>query len=465
MPLSSALTRFREIPNLDRSKAPVLFDDLGARVFTNESIYPAHISTSETAYRLLGLFRLWNAIEYYSPYKDIMDYDWNEMLIEYIPKMIERTDRESYYLTLFAMSAKVNDGHVYFDNETPVLNARFGGDYNSSVIIGSGGEQIALPVVFERAEGQIVVRKIIGNRFLQPGDVVLSIGGVGISEIIEERKQFIAVPNDEKLKRVLPYLPLYKSSAPEVTVLRNGEEFTGTVRAIRWNSASFEDPYYESIKKSHELLENNIGLINPLLFSYDQVSAVMEEFSGTSGLIIDLRQYPTSPAMLLMPEYLLNEIEPYALWSIPFIPVLGLFLDASIAYADPGLRISDDEYAALGLEPSESAEPYFYDRQVAILMNQKSQSYGETMIMCLRTGPNVTVIGSNSIGANGNVAYLPLPCGATMTFSSVGTYTPDGGQTQRIGLIPDIYVERTIDGIRDGRDELMEAAIEFLLGA
>ena len=30
-------------------------------------------------------------------------------------------------------------------------------------------------------------------------------------------------------------------------------------------------------------------------------------------------------------------------------------------------------------------------------------------------------------------------------------------------LIPDIYVERTIEGIRDQRDELMEAAIAFIL--
>ena len=36
-------------------------------------------------------------------------------------------------------------------------------------------------------------------------------------------------------------------------------------------------------------------------------------------------------------------------------------------------------------------------------------------------------------------------------------------QTQRVGLTPDIYVEPTIQGIREGRDELIEKAVEVIL--
>jgi hypothetical protein len=34
---------------------------------------------------------------------------------------------------------------------------------------------------------------------------------------------------------------------------------------------------------------------------------------------------------------------------------------------------------------------------------------------------------------------------------------------QQIGLSPDVYVEPTIAGIREGRDELMEAAVQYIL--
>lgn len=82
--------------------------------------------------------------------------------------------------------------------------------------------------------------------------------------------------------------------------------------------------------------------------------------------------------------------------------------------------------------------------------------------MSLRTGENVTVLGSNSVGADGNVTYLPLLNGKNLTFTSLGVYTPEMGQTQRIGLSPDIEVYPTIQGIKEERDELMEAAIEYL---
>lgn len=47
-------------------------------------------------------------------------------------------------------------------------------------------------------------------------------------------------------------------------------------------------------------------------------------------------------------------------------------------------------------------------------------------------------------------------------YTAQGIYTPDGGQTQRIGVSPDIEVKKTIEGIKEGRDEVKEAAVEYL---
>jgi hypothetical protein len=38
----------------------------------------------------------------------------------------------------------------------------------------------------------------------------------------------------------------------------------------------------------------------------------------------------------------------------------------------------------------------------------------------------------------------------------------DGRQLQRIGLIPDVPVVPTLAGIRSGRDEVLERAIQYL---
>jgi C-terminal processing protease CtpA/Prc len=82
--------------------------------------------------------------------------------------------------------------------------------------------------------------------------------------------------------------------------------------------------------------------------------------------------------------------------------------------------------------------------------------------MALRTTPGAVVVGSTTAGADGNVSAFFLPGGITSMFSGIGVYYPDGKPTQRIGIVPDVEVKPTIKGIKEGRDELMEKAIEII---
>lgn len=47
--------------------------------------------------------------------------------------------------------------------------------------------------------------------------------------------------------------------------------------------------------------------------------------------------------------------------------------------------------------------------------------------------------------------------------SGIGVYYPDGSPTQKVGIVPDIEVKPTVQGIREGRDELMEKAVSLIL--
>jgi C-terminal processing protease CtpA/Prc len=46
--------------------------------------------------------------------------------------------------------------------------------------------------------------------------------------------------------------------------------------------------------------------------------------------------------------------------------------------------------------------------------------------------------------------------------SGIGIYYPDGKETQRIGIVPDIELKPTIKGIKEGRDEVLEKALEII---
>ena len=55
--------------------------NVGNPVFSEEAPYANHASP-DAGYRLLALFRFWNIIEYWFPYRDVMEEDWDAVLSE-----------------------------------------------------------------------------------------------------------------------------------------------------------------------------------------------------------------------------------------------------------------------------------------------------------------------------------------------------------------------------------------------
>ena len=82
--------------------------------------------------------------------------------------------------------------------------------------------------------------------------------------------------------------------------------------------------------------------------------------------------------------------------------------------------------------------------------------------MAYSTHPNAQVIGSTTAAADGNVSPFFLPGGIRTMFSGIGIYYPNGDDTQRVGVKLDVDVSPTIDGIKAGKDEVLEKAIALI---
>ena len=83
-------------------------------------------------------------------------------------------------------------------------------------------------------------------------------------------------------------------------------------------------------------------------------------------------------------------------------------------------------------------------------------------IPSLQSHANTTVIGTNTAGANGNVIYIPLSGHLRASFSSVGVAYPNGEMLRKQGIKLDHIVKPTLEGIKQGKDELLEYAMSFL---
>jgi hypothetical protein len=102
-----------------------------------------------------------------------------------------------------------------------------------------------------------------------------------------------------------------------------------------------------------------------------------------------------------------------------------------------------------------------FNGHVFLLVNEQTQSAAEFQAMAIQTGEKVITIGSQTSGADGNVSRLEILDGLRTAFSGIGIFYPDGTETQRKGIKIDIEVKPTISGIREGRDEVLEKAIEL----
>jgi hypothetical protein len=203
---------------------------------------------------------------------------------------------------------------------------------------------------------------------------------------------------------------------------------------------------YENYSKKDtcfKLITPEIAYIYPGTITNKYLPQIMSEVKKARGLIIDLRCYPSEFIVFSLGEYLMPE-------STSFVKFSGTGLDT------PGLFTYTE-----ALKVGKNNKEYFKGK-VVILVNEISQSQAEYTTMALRTAPDATVIGSTTAGADGNVSQFYLPGGISTMISGIGVYYPNGKETQRIGIVPDIEVKPTITGIRQGKDELLEKAIELI---
>lgn len=273
---------------------------------------------------------------------------------------------------------------------------------------------------------------------VKPGDVVLKLNGKDIFDVIEEKLCYLSVSHEAGIANVLQDY-LFRTGETELIleVERDGKEKEEVVQCYNENSFLKEE------LRSHKLLEEHIGYINPGALKKNEIHSIMKKFKDTKGLIVDLRYYPTDSIMYSLGEYLMPESTPFASYSVASHEKPGDFL--------MGERLE------VGKQ-----NPDYYKGKVILIINEFTQSQPEFTAMALRVAPNARVIGSPSTGADGNVVEIQLPGGIKTYISGIGIYYPDGTKTQRIGIIPDEYIRPTREGIKEGRDELLEKAIELI---
>lgn len=402
--------------------------------FNNENAY-AKMSYPDDGFRLLSLYRYWNMINYFFPYKNLMDEDWNKKLKEYIPIFINSKDELSYELAAIQLIGDIQDTHANIWEGADKIDQWKGTNFS--------------PLHVRFIENQLVVtdyynEELISEVGLKIGDVITKINGKKIDEIIKEKSKYYPASNiPTRLRNISSDLLRSNTHKIEIEYKSvNSLLQTKILKLYPRDSLNIYNLFKPSVEKSYKMLNNNIGYITLQTIKNEDISKIINEFNDTKGIIIDIRNYPLNTVTYTLGSYFVSS-------SIPF----AKFTNGSID--NPG-EFSFSENIKIPWQGKT------YKGKLIVFVNEISQSNAEFTAMAFRAGNNTTIIGSTTAGADGDVSKIMLPGGLMTMISGIGIYYPNGTETQRVGIVPDVELKPTIKGIRVGRDELLEKAIKII---
>lgn len=337
-------------------------------------------------------------------------------------------DAISYHKAVLRTSVDLSDAH---------------GNISSDLLwdfLGAGMTPFTATII----DGEVVVdRSVIPS--IKTGDIIRELDGYPIQQFIDSLRPYAFDTNPTAfalsvLNRVCRG-PLGSSSA----VLEDGsgtrtESFDRTVDNFQIWGAKEHAPIIDTTLPNGK----HFGYVDMDLLEVDQVDAVMTYFRDADAIVFDIRGYPLGTIWELA-NYILPEYTPVALFSAPRDDFAGMLNWKELSFGGKG--------------------SWTYEGKLIVLMNEVTLSQAEYTCMFFKAAPNCTCIGSPTRGSDGNVTNIALPGGMKAVFTGLGIFYPDGTPTQRVGIQPDILVRPTIAGLREGRDEVFEAAFNSVLSA
>lgn len=432
---SADLARARALGLLDAPRregavsGPVLLPYvMGAFVERDESetAYP------DRAHRLLALFRLYGAIEYFFPYKGLMDRPWADTLADFIPRLSAARDATDYALAISEVATRIQDSHVTLSS--PVLDAYFGTHRP--------------PVRVDLVEGQTVVTEVapeLAMAGLTLGDEVLSVDGEATAARRARLARYLPASTPGRLENKIDVqFLLGPRGRPAMIEVRAAD---GTLRRVAV-ARTLEGPAPRSRTRSgpaYGIFASGYGYVDLQRLEPQKVADAFETIRSTPGAIFDMRGYPVGGAFGMVDRLARRETPPS-------------FLGGNVRY--------DGASAAFSLEESRWSEEVpgpGYEGRVVVLADGSTQSAAEHVCALIKsTLPATVFIGSRTSGANGGVTRTILPGGIVVNFTGQTMRHQDGSRLQRVGIVPDVEALPTLAGVRAGRDDVLEAAIQFL---
>ena len=370
--------------------------------------------------RIADLIVAWSVFDQFYPYFDVIGADWPAVLDRTLLDGLDDAGAADHERTLKRLVAALEDGH-------------------GNAIV-QADDRAFLPLRLTWAEGQLVVLASAAPELVR-GDVIEAIDGVPAAACLDAEMALVSGSPQWRRVKALRTLGARPKGEPAVLrVARDGGAVDVTVLAGT-------PPAEEHSQPPIAQLDGGIWYFDLARAEPGDVPAKIAALAKAPGVVFDLRGYPNDTDAVL--GHLMTKPEQDRWMHVARI----------VRPALPGAPRPEPAWESLGWDLA-PAEPHIAGK-VVFLTGGGAISYAES-VMGYVEALGLDIVGGPTAGTNGNVRRVILPTGSAVFFTGMKVTRHDGTRSHLEGIRPTIPVEPTVAGIRAGKDEVLDRALEVI---
>ena len=366
-------------------------------------------------------------MQHFYPYHELERTDWPATLRTSLARAATDATDVQFQVTLERMIAALRDGH-----------GRVGSAYVDGIVPDARLEWV---------EGKVVVVAVGDSAAaagLRRGDVVLTVDGHDVDDLLAAMRERVSGATPQWVNHIA--LGRILAGPPRTSVALRVSGATSTPREFVVRRTTFQP--------TPATLPEKIAELSPGTFYVDlgritttDFDAALPKLVAAKGIVFDMRGYPSQVNTAAVLAHLSDSTIQSARFESP---VITLPDRAGMGFISGGWTITP-------IAPRIGA-------RVAFLSGGGSISYAESTLGVVEEYRLADIVGEASAGTNGNVNPFTLPGGYTVSWTGMRVTKRNGTPHHGVGIIPTVPVSPTVAGIRAGRDEVLERAVQVVGG-
>jgi len=382
------------------------------------------LSSGNLHVRLGNVIISHNVFRHFYPYFDVVNVDWNDELERALRQSFIDKNNADHLKTLRKLTAKLQDGHIK--------------------VLGYYNERYVPPILWEWIGSDLVITHVMDESVLiKPGDVIKKVNGTSPENYFKNSEELISAATRGWLNHRAQSESLYGTKGSTLKL------HVDTAQYEIERNYTFNQVYQSSKIKSKKyklFKDSSVVYLNLDLIDMEEINAIMPMLQQSEALICDMRGHPRGTVDLIS-HFLKEDLNEKPWLHVP-----------QFIYPDQN-NICGYEEHGWNLK---AKIPYLGDKQVIFIIDGRAISAAESYLSFVEGYDLATIIGQPSAGTNGNVNLFELLDGYKVAWTGMKVIKHDGTQHHGVGIIPDVKVEKTIDGVKEGRDEFLEKALELV---